>query len=362
MQGQAFAFATRIAPMNLYEVHIPVSDLQQSIAFYRDVLGFELAFEVPHRHVAFMWIGRPDQSMLGLWGPNSDYGWKDGLHFRSHFAVAVTLAELHEKIRELKAKGIETLSFGGKPADEPSVIGWMPTAQIYFSDPDNHSLEYIAMLPEAPDADFIGTLSEWRNRNRPKTIIGLTGNIATGKSTIMKMAAARGATIIDADKVGHGILHNAAVKVAVRDAFGDSIFDEHGNVLRPALGKIVFSDSAKLKQLEAITHPAIREAISDQIANAQSSVVVVEAIKLLEGPLKDHAHQIWVTACDPDTQVARLVEFRDMSAADARQRVNAQSAQSAKIAQADVVFDTNGSLAETEAQFEKAWETVSGGR
>lgn len=345
--------------MHLYEVHLPVSDLQRSIAFYRDVMGFELAFEQPERQVAFMWIGKPEQSMLGLWGPDSLYGWQNGQRFRTHFAVAVPLDELLQKPAALQAKGIETFGFGGNSADEPSVIGWMPSAQLYFRDPDNHSLEYITMLDETPEPDFHGSWSEWQMRHQQKTIIGLTGNIATGKSTIMAMAAERGATIIDADKVGHGILSNARVKQTLRDTFGDTIFDENNVVIRPALGKIVFSDPAKLKQLEEITHPAIRQEIGQRIADATSTIVIVEAIKLLEGPLKDHANSIWVTTCSAETQIDRLIQFRNMSDADARQRVRAQSAQSAKVAQADVVFDTNGSLADTEHQFKLAWEKVT---
>ena len=347
--------------MHLYEVHIPVSDLQRSIAFYRNIMGFELAFEVPQRHLAFMWIGKPEQSMIGLWGPGSDYGWKNGEQFKTHFAVAVSLDELLAKPQKLQAKGIETYGFGGLTGDEPSVIGWMPSAQIYFRDPDGHSLEYITMLPDPPDPTFHGTWSEWQARKQMrKTIVGLTGNIATGKSTVMRLAAERGATIIDADKVGHGILHNERVKQILRDAFGDTIFDENNAVIRPALGKIVFSDPAKLKQLESITHPAIRQEIGERIANATSEVVIVEAIKLLEGPLKDYAQQIWVTTCNPESQVKRLIEFRGMNEADARQRVNAQSSQADKIAQADVVFDTNGSMDETIHQFDVAWAKLVG--
>lgn len=150
--------------MNLYEAHIPVSDLERSITFYRDIVGLELAFRVPERQVAFMWIGSKEESMLGLWGPGADYGWKAGESFRSHFALAVTLDELLALPAKLKALGVEPKGFGGKPADEPTVIGWMPSAQIYFRDPDNHSLEYITILEEAADTDFIGSWSEWKSR------------------------------------------------------------------------------------------------------------------------------------------------------------------------------------------------------
>ena len=150
--------------MNLYEAHIPVSDLARSITFYRDIVGLELAFRVPERQVAFMWIGSKEESMLGLWGPGADYGWKEGEAFRTHFAMSVTLDELLEMPAKLKALGVVPRGFGGEPADEPSVLGWMPSAQIYFRDPDNHSLEYITILEGETDPGFIGSWSEWNRR------------------------------------------------------------------------------------------------------------------------------------------------------------------------------------------------------
>ena len=89
-----------------------------------------------------------------------------------------------------------------------------------------------------------------------KLVVGLTGNIATGKSTVMALARERGADTIDADKVAHGSLRNEQVKAAIRAGFGDAVFDEVGEVVRPALGKIVFADPEKMRELEGITHPA----------------------------------------------------------------------------------------------------------
>jgi dephospho-CoA kinase len=86
---------------------------------------------------------------------------------------------------------------------------------------------------------------------------------------------------------------------------------------------------------------------------------MVEAIKLLEGPLRQLCDSIWVTTCAAQTQIARLIAYRQLSAAEAEQRVAAQSAQALKIAQADVVIDTNGTFAETAAQFEQAWQRVA---
>ncbi len=191
-----------------------------------------------------------------------------------------------------------------------------------------------------------------------KRVIGLTGNIATGKSAVMAMAAEHGAETIDADKVAHGILRSALVKHDVLQLFGSGVFADDGEIDRPALGKIVFSDPQKMRDLEAITHPAIRREIGERIQNSEAAIVIVEAIKLLEGPLKDHCDQIWVTACSAETQIARLIQYRHASEEDAQRRVNAQSPQAEKIAQADVVFDTNGTMAQTVEQFNHAWAAL----
>ena len=192
-----------------------------------------------------------------------------------------------------------------------------------------------------------------------KVVVGLTGNIATGKSTVMALARDRGADTIDADKVAHGILRNEQVKAAIRAGFGDAVFDEAGEVVRPALGKIVFADREKMRELEGITHPAVREEIGRKITNSQAAIVIVEAIKLLEGPLKDHCDAIWVTACSAETQIARLMMYRNSAEDDARMRVTAQSPQEEKIAQADSVINTDGTLEETESQFIAAWDALT---
>ena len=100
--------------------------------------------------------------MLGLWGPTTLYG-KDP--HRCHFAIALSLPELHETGRRLEGLGVPTSNFAGETTNEPSVIGWMPSAQLYFRDPDGHSVEFIALLDYPPKPDFIGSLSEWQNRD-----------------------------------------------------------------------------------------------------------------------------------------------------------------------------------------------------
>lgn len=146
----------------LYEGHLTVSNLDQSVSFYRDVVGLELAHTIPEQHAAFFWIGHRERSMLGLWSIHSS-----PVRLRLHIAFSVTLDDLILSIRELRLKGITPLAGGSGPeTDEPIVFPWMPAASVYFNDPDGHSLEYISVLPSAPRPDLPGhmKLSEWRNR------------------------------------------------------------------------------------------------------------------------------------------------------------------------------------------------------
>jgi lactoylglutathione lyase len=150
--------------MHLYETHIPVADTRASEAFYREVVGLPFAYRDPTRDIVFMWADEKEKAMLGLWGPGTAYGPQHGALRACHFAFAVSFEQLLQAIEKLKGHGIETVAFGGKPSREPSVVGWMPSAQIYFRDPDGHSLEYIALLPDPPDASFIGPHTEWTSR------------------------------------------------------------------------------------------------------------------------------------------------------------------------------------------------------
>jgi lactoylglutathione lyase len=149
--------------MHLYETHLPVANTEASRKFYEEVLGLKFGYRDPGRDIVFLFIGEGRRSMLGLWGPTTTYG----RELRScHFAIAITLGELLVVGRRLNELGIETRNFAGQQTTEPSVIGWMPSAQLYFRDPDGHSLEFIAVLDDPPNADFIGTLSEWQARLR----------------------------------------------------------------------------------------------------------------------------------------------------------------------------------------------------
>jgi len=181
-----------------------------------------------------------------------------------------------------------------------------------------------------------------------KIVIGLTGNIATGKSLVLRMLQELGATVIDADKlVHHLMLPHTPVYQTIVEEFGKFILDEDGRINRPRLGKIVFSMPDGLAKLESITHPAVRQDILKQLAEAPTQVVVVEAIKLFESGLADHCTVNWVVTAAPELQLKRLVERRKMSPDQAKQRIKAQSPASEKVARADLVIDNSGDLLKT---------------
>lgn len=148
--------------MPLYETHLPVSNLSASLTFYRDMLGLIPAFSQPERGVEFLFIDSAQTGMIGLWAPGSTWGWKPGESHRCHYALSVSVDALFAHIARFKSLDIELLDFGGHPTTEPSVIGWMPSAQVYFKDPDGHTGEYIAILGKKPAPEFFGSWTEWQ--------------------------------------------------------------------------------------------------------------------------------------------------------------------------------------------------------
>lgn len=196
------------------------------------------------------------------------------------------------------------------------------------------------------------------NKRRP-LLIGITGNIGTGKSTVSGMLAELGADAIDADKVAHEVMRRGTpVHTAIIEAFGPEVLADNEEIDRQQLGAIVFADPAALARLESIVHPATIEAIDRRIAATDASVIAVEAIKLIEAGLAEGCDSVWVTTCRPEQQVRRIMAARGMSQATAEQRVRAQPLQESKVARADVVIDTSGTLAQTQEQVRAAWQQV----
>lgn len=192
-----------------------------------------------------------------------------------------------------------------------------------------------------------------------KFVIGLTGNIATGKSVVRRMLEHVGAFGIDADA-----LSNRAIQIgapgyqAVIDVFGRFIVKEDGQIDRSRLGQLVFSDPEALLMLESILHPLVREAVDVLVRKNKNRVVVIEAIKLLESPFRQACDVIWVTTSESSRQLSRLQNFRGMIREEAELRMAAQSGQEEKIAQADTVIFNNSSIASTWEQVRAAWKLL----
>lgn len=192
-------------------------------------------------------------------------------------------------------------------------------------------------------------------------VIGITGNIGTGKTTVAKMLADLGADTIDADKVAHRVMRRGTeVHDRIVEVFGDEILTPDGEIDRKELGEIVFNDPRALTRLEAIVHSATLERIARRVASASTDVVAVEAIKLIESGLADRCDSVWVVTCRREQQIERLVRHRDLSHEEARQRVEAQPPPEEKVARADVVIDNSGPLSTTREQVESAWDEVMG--
>lgn len=142
----------------LFETHLTVSDLSRSVAFYGDIVGLSLALELPERGAAFFWIGQPGEAMLGLWSLGSA-----PIGVTLHLAFRTTLHDVLHACDRLRQAGVTPLSFFATETNEPSVIGWMPAAAVYFRDPDGHLLEYLAMLDGEPRPDLrILAWSQWQ--------------------------------------------------------------------------------------------------------------------------------------------------------------------------------------------------------
>ncbi|HUV91123.1 MAG TPA: dephospho-CoA kinase [Anaerolineae bacterium] len=195
--------------------------------------------------------------------------------------------------------------------------------------------------------------------SRRPLLIGITGNIGTGKSTVARMLASLGAEVIDADKVAHEVMRAGySAHAHIVETFGPQVLGPDGEVDRARLGSIVFANPELLARLEAIAHPATLEAIARRIVATSADVVVVEAIKLIESGLASGCDNVWVTTCRPKQQVYRIAGGRGLSRAEAWERVRAQPPQEDKIARADVVVDTSGSMSRTRAQVQAAWDRL----
>lgn len=186
-------------------------------------------------------------------------------------------------------------------------------------------------------------------------IIGLTGNIASGKSVVRQMLQNYGALTIDADLLAQRTYaRHAPAYDEIISHFGVEILDKDDEIDRKRLGQIVFSDPQQLKHLEEIVHPYTLDALEFILKNAHVNVIVLEMIKLIEIGLDDLCDSIWVCTAPDQVRAERLVNERSLSIQQAMDRINSQPAQQLKIDQADVVINTD-------CNFTRTWEQVQAG-
>jgi dephospho-CoA kinase len=193
-----------------------------------------------------------------------------------------------------------------------------------------------------------------------KYVIGLTGNIATGKSVVRKMLEHLGAFTIDADALAHqATAKGGPAYAAVVKMFGEWLLTPEGEINRAYLGKVVFAEPAALAKLEAIIHPFVGQAVDLLVKRAQAHVVAIEAIKIIESGLAKDCDALWVVNVPEPVQEARLIEKRKLSEAEAAQRIAAQPPQAEKIRVAAVVIDNSGTFEDTWTQVQAAFGKIT---
>ncbi len=207
-------------------------------------------------------------------------------------------------------------------------------------------------------------------------LIGLTGNIATGKSSVARILQEWGACVVDADGLAHRLMEpGTGVWQQIVETFGQDILGADDRIDRSRLGALVFSDPEALGRLEGIVHPAVlaeTERILRGIEQSRGSegggfsreekagepVVVLEAIKLIESGMSRRCGSVWVVTCARDLQVRRLMENRGLSREEGNLRVDAQPPQEHKVTQADVVVENNGSTEDLRERVEGEWQRL----
>jgi dephospho-CoA kinase len=191
-------------------------------------------------------------------------------------------------------------------------------------------------------------------------VIGLTGGMGTGKSSVLETLASLGAQGIEADRVAREVMEPGGPAYApVVAAFGPEVLGPDGRIDRQRLGARVFGKGGALAKLERIVHPVVEEALQMQVDASMAPVVVIEAIKLLEAGLdRTLCDQVWVTTCSRRQQFARLAASRGMSAEEVRRRLAAQMPAAEMAARADRVIDTGGTVAETGLLVLEAWSEL----
>ena len=196
-------------------------------------------------------------------------------------------------------------------------------------------------------------------------VIGLTGGIGAGKSTVTQMLEELGTAVIDADKVGHQIyLPDLPAWREIVDTFGPEVLNADRTINRQALGKLVFADPEAMRTLNRIVHPKMFdrmvELIAEMRARGRMKAIVVEAAVLIEANWMDLVDQVWVVVASEAVVVDRLAKQRQLSPEQVRTRVAAQLTNDERLKHADVVIRNDGSLEEVRHAVQQAWDQLAG--
>lgn len=196
---------------------------------------------------------------------------------------------------------------------------------------------------------------------RRKHVIGVTGNIACGKSSVLAILAELGAETIDGDALVHELMGpGSSLAPQIGERFGEATVADDGSIVRPELGKIVFSDPQALGDLEAIVHPFVVAEKRAAMHRPGPDVLVLDAIKLFEAGIAAECDEVWVVNCSRETQIGRIINRNGVDRAEAERRIDAQPPQSEKVARADFVIENDGDLSDTRRQVLAAWERLTG--
>jgi len=193
-------------------------------------------------------------------------------------------------------------------------------------------------------------------------VIGLTGGIGSGKSTVAQMLQQKGAKLLSADAVGHDVYEPARPAYQeIVDAFGRGIVGSDGKIDRKKLGPIVFRDPEQLRRLNAITHRRMKELMREKLEAERAGgarIAVLEAALLFDAGWDDLADEVWVTVAPPEVAAKRTAERSGISVEEALSRIRTQMSNEERIARSQVVIDTDCPLSQTQKQVGEEWERL----
>jgi dephospho-CoA kinase len=193
-------------------------------------------------------------------------------------------------------------------------------------------------------------------------VIGLTGGIGSGKSTVAQMLQQKGAKLLSADAAGHEVYEpGRPAWREIVDAFGSDVVGADGKIDRKKLGPIVFSDPEQLRRLNAITHPRMKELMREKLEAARAGgarIAVLEAALLFDAGWDDLADEVWVTVAPPEVAAERTAERSGISVEEALSRIGTQMSSEERVARSQVVIDTDCPLERTEEQVSEEWERL----